>query len=189
MEELQYDENGQVILPQPDDIPGKDRDHAAGAYIMMFASQYFPLPFANLIAALIYHLVSRKKSRFIAFHTWQSLISQIPTTLISWGYVAAIIGTLVAYPAQEWGDRILGPLFLGALAFLIVWNILYIVFSIIAFRRAGRGRLYYLPLFGKLAYNKYFGTRALPASRAVYQPPVNRPPGAASPSANTSKEY
>ncbi|MGB2136003.1 MAG: hypothetical protein ACPHVU_00280 [Flavobacteriaceae bacterium] len=44
-----------------------------------------PLPVINLIAALIYYFVNRKKSRFIHFHCLQSFLLQIPTTLLNWG--------------------------------------------------------------------------------------------------------
>jgi uncharacterized membrane protein len=177
MEALQFDEKGCVILPQPDDIPEKDRDHAAGAYIMMFASQYFPLPLANLVASIIYHAVSRRRSRFVAFHTWQSLISQIPTTLITWAFVAAVIWLAISNRPEEWGGVFLGVAFVTAFVVVSVWNIVYIVLSIIAFRRAGRGRLYYLPVFGKMTYDKYFGSDAIPAGDAAPVKPINLPPG------------
>lgn len=57
-----------------------------GAYLMMFSSlaTSLPLPVINLIAAVVYYYVNRKKSRFIHFNCLQSLLSQLPTTLVNW---------------------------------------------------------------------------------------------------------
>ncbi|MCH8330385.1 MAG: hypothetical protein IH946_03240, partial [Bacteroidetes bacterium] len=47
-------------LPQPDDIPTREREDAMGAYLMMFAAVAagLPLPIINLIAAIIYYYVN-----------------------------------------------------------------------------------------------------------------------------------
>ncbi|MEX2597058.1 MAG: hypothetical protein WEC59_09050, partial [Salibacteraceae bacterium] len=61
-------------LPQPDEIPDHEREDAMGAYLMMFAAvaSALPLPVINLIAAIIYYYVNRRKSRFVHFHSLQS---------------------------------------------------------------------------------------------------------------------
>src|SRR6267154_5926913 len=76
-------------LPQPEEIPEREKEDAMGAYLMMFAAVAIglPLPINNLIASVIYYYINRKKSRFIHFHSLQALLSQIPTTLINWGVV------------------------------------------------------------------------------------------------------
>ena len=55
------------------------------AYLMNFAAWGAGLPFPslNLIAAAIYFLVNRKKSRFVAFHCFQAFTSQLPTTVLN----------------------------------------------------------------------------------------------------------
>ena len=82
-------EDSYYPLPQPDEIPVREREDAMGSYFMMFAALAagFPLPIINLIAAIIYYYLNKSKSRFVHFHTLQSLISQIPTTLINAGAV------------------------------------------------------------------------------------------------------
>ena len=67
-------------LPQPEEIPEREKEDAMGAYLMMFAAVAIglPLPIINLIASFIYYYINRKKSRFIHFHSLQSLLSQIP---------------------------------------------------------------------------------------------------------------
>ena len=92
-------ENSQSIyypLPQPNEIPEREREDAMGSYLMMFAAVAvaLPLPIINLVAAVAYYMVNRRKSRFIHFHTLQSLLSQIPTTLLNWG--------LLIWAAQIW---------------------------------------------------------------------------------------
>ena len=176
MEPLEYDEHGKVILPQPDEISSRDKEHAAGAYIMMFASQYLPLPLINLLAALLYHVFCRKRNRFVAFHTYQSLLSQIPTSLFLWGVIAWAVYYMVSFPFLHWG-QVFDRNFWIVCGVVIIWNILYMIYSIIAYRRAGRGKLVYLPVFGRLAFNRYFGPDALPATTEERAPAVNRPPG------------
>src|SRR6185503_9229661 len=81
-------------LPQPEEIAEREKEDAMGAYLMMFAAVAvgLPLPVINLIAAIIYYFVNRKKSRFIHFHSLQALLSQIPTTIINWGGVIWGVG-------------------------------------------------------------------------------------------------
>ena len=64
-------------LPQPEEIAEREKVDAMGAYLMMFAAVAvgLPLPIINLIAAVVYYFVNRKKSRFIHFHCLQSLLS------------------------------------------------------------------------------------------------------------------
>ena len=47
-----------IALPQPHEIPKRDREDAMGAYLMMFAAwgAGLPLPLLNLLAAIIYIL-------------------------------------------------------------------------------------------------------------------------------------
>jgi uncharacterized membrane protein len=174
MEPLRYDEYGKVILPQPDEISSQDKDHAAGSYIMMFVSQYFPLPLINLLAAFIYYMFCRNRNRFVAFHTYQSFISQIPTSLFLWGVIVWAIHILVAYPVHAWAMAFNPTFWLVCIA-MIGWNILYIVYSLVAYRKAGAGKLIYLPIFGKIAFERYFGRNAIKEKTIPKEPEVNLP--------------
>lgn len=139
-------------LPQPDEIPDREREDAMGAYLMMFAAVAvaLPLPVINLIAAVVYYYVNRRKSRFIHFHALQSLLSQLPTTFMNWGLLF-------------WGIRIwildsaeVNEYFYGYLGAVIVANLLYFIFSLVAAVRARRGRMYYFLFFGKVSYETVF---------------------------------
>jgi uncharacterized membrane protein len=176
MEPLKYDEAGRVVLPQPDEIPERDREHAAGAYVMMFISQYLPLPLMNLVASFIWYMFCRKRSRFVAFHTYQSLISQIPTSVALWGLIVWLVWTLIRLPMSGWGE-FFGMRFVIAASVVAVWNLVYVILSLIAYRHARTGRLYYLPGFGRFAYERYFGENALPAIEARPKVLYNTPPG------------
>ena len=72
-------------LPQPEDMETREKEDAMGAYLMMFASigAGLPLPIINLIASIIYFILNKSKSRFVKFHSHQSLLSQIPTSLMN----------------------------------------------------------------------------------------------------------
>lgn len=139
-------------LPQPDEISERDREDAMGAYLMMFAAVAvsLPLPIINLVAAIIYYFVNRTKSRFIHFHCHQSLISQIPTTLANWG--------LLFYAIKIWilEDWSFDNYFLSYLSFVVIINIVYTIFSLIAAINARKGKMYYFIIFGRMSYNAVF---------------------------------
>ncbi|MBT3648474.1 MAG: DUF4870 domain-containing protein [Flavobacteriales bacterium] len=139
-------------LPQPDEISEREREDAMGAYLMMFAAVAvaLPLPIINLIAAVIYFYINRRKSRFIHFHTLQSLLSQLPTTFLNWG--------LLYWSIHIWllNHGVADDVFYGYLIMVIVANILYFIFSLLAAVRARKGRMYYFVFFGKFSFEQVF---------------------------------
>ncbi len=164
-------------VPQPDDIPIREREDAMGGYLMMFAALAagLPLPIINLIAAIIYFYINRSKSRFIKFHSYQSLISQIPTTLINAGLVFWTIrlffyGSLkideVFYVGSEY------ELYWGYLIMVIIANLVYMIFSLVAAFKARKGQFYYFLFFGKLAYHYAYLIRANNTRKIVNTPPT-----------------
>ena len=160
-------------LPQPDEIPERDREDAMGSYLMMFAAVAvaLPLPVINLIAAIVYYYVNRRKSRFIHFHTLQSLLSQLPTTLLNWG--------LLIWGLQIWLFRNTEDtdLFWGYLIMVIIANLLYFIFSLLAAYKARKGLMYYFLFFGKLSYSLVFSkSRPFTYRGESEASGVNRPP-------------
>jgi uncharacterized Tic20 family protein len=156
-------------LPQPDEIPAGERDDAMAAYLMMFASLAIglPLPLVNLVASLVYWLVNRKTSRFVAFHSLQSLLSHLPVTVVNAGLVAWTIAA-IASPVR------FGAAFFWFLAFTVLLNIAYIVISIVALVHAHKGRFFYIPFFGRVSYLRLYGPRAEARRKTVAW--ENRPP-------------
>lgn len=175
MEPLIFDENNRVVLPQPDEISEKDKMDASGAYVMMFASSYLPLPLVNLLAAFIYHMACRKRSRFVAFHTYQSFVSQIPTSISLWGLIVWLVYILIHYSPSA-SQLFSSAIFLTAVSIVLVWNLTYTIVSIVALVRARKGRFCYLPIFGKHAFNRYFGPNAIHPGNSSASPYINRPP-------------
>jgi uncharacterized membrane protein len=159
-----------VALPQPADISQREKDDAMASYLMMFASWAvgLPLPLVNLVASVVYYVVNRKGSKFVAFHSLQSFLSQVPVSLLNAGVVGWGIGLLVK------GDTAgnLWP-FLGYVFFAAAINILYLVFSIVALVQANKGRFYYLPFFGRIAFDRHYGRASAERARPAW---VNRPP-------------
>ena len=157
-----------ITLPQPEEISQREKEDAMGGYFMMFAAWGlgFPLPVLNLVAAFIYFFIHRKKSRFTAFHTYQSLVSQIPVTVINVGLLMWLVSILFT-------DLVFPPAFFAYLAVMVVANILYVVFSVVALVRAYRGRFYYFPVFGRIAFARYYGPNAVSYDRP---PEQNTPP-------------
>ena len=122
---------------------------------MMFAAVAvaLPLPVINLVAAIIYYYVNRRKSRFIHYHSLQSLLSQLPTTLMSWGLLV-------------WGVRIYlldlnepNDYFKGYLVATVIANLVYFTFSLVAAVKARKGRMYYFVFFGRVSYETVFSKR------------------------------
>ncbi len=145
-----------IRLPQPDEISTGERDDAMGAYLMMFASLAIglPIPLLNIIASLIYFLVNKKRSPFVAFHALQALLSHIPVVLLNAGAVAWGIINAAVHGAT-WAH------FFWYLFFTILINVAYVVLSIIALIHANKGRFFYMPVFGRISFAAYYGPRAV----------------------------
>jgi uncharacterized membrane protein len=141
-----------ISLPLPQDIPIKDREDAMGSYLMMFAAigVGIPIPAINLIASSVYFFLYREGSNFVRFHAFQSLVSQLPLSAINAVIMVWFIRVLFFH--GEFSQN-----FAVYIAFLIVINILYLAFSIIAAVKARKGEFYFFIFFGEIAYKKYFG--------------------------------
>lgn len=165
-------------LPQPHELSEREKEDAMGAYLMMFASlaTSLPLPVINLIAAVVYYYVNRKKSRFIHFNCLQSLLSQLPTTLVNWIllYWALQIFFFENYEVNDY--------FYAYLGFSVLANLIYFVYSIVAAVRARKGVFMYFILFGPYAYQQVYSkknilnyeneNRQLEVEQKVNKPPV-----------------
>ena len=158
---------GYFPLPQPDEISIREKEDAMGAYLMMFAAiaAGLPLPIINLIASVIYYYINKSKSRFVHYHSLHSLFAQIPTSILNAGLVF-------------WSVRIfffhyeLNDYYIGYVWMVVIANLLYFIFSIIAAVNARKGRFYYFMFFGKLAYQKVFAIREDREQKEI----VNVPP-------------
>lgn len=163
-------------VPQPDDIPIREREDAMGGYLMMFAAiaAGLPLPIINLIAAVIYFYINRGKSRFIKFHAYQSLISQIPTTLINAGLVFWTI-RLFFYQSVTF-DEVFSigseyEIYWGYLVMVVAANLLYMIFSLVGAFKARKGQFFYFLFFGKLSYHYAYLVRDTDNKPVVNTPP------------------
>ncbi len=114
-------------LEQPIQLSKKEKEDAMGAYLMMFAAigAGLPLPIINLIASLIYYFVQKNNSRFVRFHSLQSLLSQLPTTAVN---AVAVFWTLQIFffHNYETSDQYFGYLIMTAIV-----NLAYFIFSIV----------------------------------------------------------
>ena len=153
-------------LPQPEELSEREKEDAMGAYLMMFAAVAagLPLPIINLIASIIYYFINKSKSRFVRFHAYQSLLSQIPTSLIN----AGLVFWAVRIFFFDWE---INNTFYGYLWMAIIANLLYFIFSIVAAVRARKGRFYYFIFFGKLAYHQNFTASKNKKSKIENAPP------------------
>ncbi|MEN8248711.1 MAG: DUF4870 domain-containing protein [Bacteroidota bacterium] len=164
-------------VPQPDDIPVREREDAMGGYLMMFASiaAGLPLPIINLIAAVIYFYLNKGKSRFIKFHAYQSLVSQIPTTLINAGLVFWTV-RLFFYQSNTF-DEVFSigseyEIYWGYLFMVLFANLIYMIFSLVAAFKARKGQFFYFLFFGKMSYHYAYLIRVYDGKQVVNQPPA-----------------
>lgn len=157
-------------VPQPDDIPLKDKEDAMGAYLMMFAAigAGLPLPLINLLASIIYYNIFKKSSLFVRFHCHQALYSQLPLTLMNG--VATFWGLRVII-SDDWHFT---DALKGYLIMLLIANIVYIIFGIMSAVKARNGKMYYYWIFGKLSYHAVF--KINDTSTSETNKPVNTPP-------------
>lgn len=155
-------------LPQPEELTNKEKDDAMGGYLMMFAALAvgLPLPIINLIASIIYYHTNKNNSRFVRFHTYQAMISQLPLTLLN----GVCVGwALRIFISASWNVT---PVFIGYAMMLAVANLAYIIFGIVSAVKASRGRMYYYWIFGRMAYEKVFTI----GPEVVPQEIINQPP-------------
>jgi uncharacterized membrane protein len=157
-------------IPQPDEIPDRQKEDAMGAYLMMFASLALglPIPLFNLIASVIYFFVNRKSGLFVAFHALQALLTHIPVVLLNAGVIGWLIGILVVSP------NTFPPAFFWYLFFSVLANLAYIIWSIVALVHARRGHFIYMPMIGRLCFARYYGPDA--EARRAARTWQNRPP-------------
>jgi uncharacterized Tic20 family protein len=173
MEDITLSAAGKVKLPQPDEISKREKEDAMGAYLMMFAAWGIglPLPFLSLIAAVIYHILNSKKSRFVAFHSFQSMITQSIVSVLN---AALIIWLVVILFSKHIGFN---SVFFIYLFFVIFWNLVYTVVSLIGCFKARKGKFYYFLVFGRMSFNRYYGKYAqLKQARQKQKAESNEPP-------------
>ncbi|MCE2495492.1 MAG: DUF4870 domain-containing protein [Flavobacteriales bacterium] len=139
-------------LPQPSEISSKERERAMASYMTMMASLAggLPLPFLNLLAIYLFHRWVRSTSRFVHFHSLQSMWSQAPVTILN---SILLVWTIVRIFSDDFR---FSATYLGFLIPLIVINVAYFIMSVVAGMRAYKGRFYYFPVFGRWAYEVAF---------------------------------
>lgn len=155
-----------IEIPQPDELDIREKEDAMGAYLMMFAALGvgLPLPILNLIAAIIYYYINKGKSLFVRFHSLQSLLSQLPTSILN--AIAVFWGARIIFLDYAFSD-----LFKGYLWLVVIANLIYIVFSVIGAVKARKGQMYYFLFFGRVSYQSVFKKREATAQGMVNQPP------------------
>lgn len=155
-------------LPQPEEVSLREKEDAMGSYLMMFAAFAVgvPIPAVNLIAAIVYYFINRNKGKFVKFHTIQSLYSQIPTTLMNWVLTAWIIRNFFWNDGNGFDD-----IFWGYVATVVIFNLVYVIYSIVAAIKARKGHFFYFIFFGRIAY--HFAYRITEENQIIYK---NQPP-------------
>lgn len=155
------DTGNNVNLPQPEEVTEKEKDNSFGAYIMMFAGAYIPIPFAEIVFSLVYYSYYKKRSRYVAFHAYQSFLSQIPFTIINTALTAYAIVILVnAIRIDYFSPEKFKMLFYYFIVAALL-NVLYIIISLVIAFKAKNGVIAYMPFLGRIAYNKLYGPDAI----------------------------
>jgi len=137
-------------IPQPSEITPRERERSLMAYMTMFASSTvgLPLPFINFLAALAFHHYIKETSAYVRFHSYQSLFSQLVTSVFN---LVAIIWLIVCFINQDFTH---GFIAFGISALVI--NFVYFIISIIAAVKAYKGQMFYFYFFGDISFRKAF---------------------------------
>ncbi|MFT7333182.1 MAG: putative Tic20 family protein [Sphingobacteriales bacterium] len=138
-------------LPHPSEIMLRDREDATGAYLLMFAAMGIgiPLPGINLVASFIYYLIYRSGSRFVAYHSHQAFITQIPLTMINAISVFWMIRVVFFFAP-------LSPPFITLIGMMVFLNIFFLTMSMVAASRARKGKFIFFPLCSKISLHRYY---------------------------------
>ena len=163
-------------MPQPDEVSTKDRENGFGAYIMMFAGAYFPVPFVEIISSIIYYLYFKKRSRYAAFHAYQSFLAQLPVTILNTALLIYGIRMLIIYIRTEMITTYELKTGLAFLLITVLINIIYIIISLIIALKAKNGIFAYFPIVGRMAYEKMYGPNAIEISSKTVKDRINHPP-------------
>ncbi|MBI2967032.1 MAG: DUF4870 domain-containing protein [Bacteroidetes bacterium] len=153
-------------VPQPEEIPIREREDAMGAYLMMFAAigAGLPLPVINLIASIVYYFINRSHSRFVHFHSLQAMLSQMPTSIMN---IILVFWSVRIF----FTDATVNDYYVGYIWLTVIANILYFVYGIISAVKARRGRMYYLMFFGKISYSIAFAVKEEKTREIKNEPP------------------
>ena len=130
---------------------------------MMFAAAAvgLPLPTINLLAALIYWFINRKKDAFVRFHILQSLYAQIATSLLNITLIYWSVRIFI-FKTYEFTDD-----YKAFIAVTVIANAMYFAFSIVAAVRARQGKIYFFLVFGRLTYLQVYGDNSPASNRMV----------------------
>lgn len=163
---MSIDLSNYLPVPQPADIPVREKEDAMGAYLMMFAGMAIalPLPLLNLVASFIYLYLNKKKSPFVHFHSLQALYSQIPVTILN-------IIDLVWFIVILVNDYSFSSEFKGYTVMVLAINLADLIFSMIAAAKARKGLMYYYIFFGPISYQKAFSKKSAVEKELVNMPP------------------
>lgn len=138
-------------LPNPSEIMLRDREDAMGAYLLMFAAMGIgiPLPGINLVASFIYYLIYRSGSRFVAYHSHQALITQIPITIVNAVAVFWMVRVIFFFAP-------LSPAFITLIGVMVVLNLFFLILSLVASSRARKGKFIFFPICSKISLHRYY---------------------------------
>jgi uncharacterized Tic20 family protein len=138
----------------PHEISDREKEEASNAYLMTLMVGFvgLPLPIINLIASVAYFLMNKSKSKFVRFHIFQAMVSQIFIVIMN---SIALSWTLNIV----FGSLVVSNYYIGYIVAAVIFNLLDIIANIIAAIQVRKGRLYSFLFFGvwaKMLYYKDF---------------------------------
>lgn len=124
-----------------------ERENASNAYIitMMTVTLGLPFPILNLFACIGFYFLIRKKTPFTRFHSLQAITSQVPVILMNSAAIIWTVGIL-------FHKFTISNDFISYVITVVVFNVIDIIYNIIAAMKARNGLLYSFSLFGPLSW-------------------------------------
>ena len=136
------------------ELSDREKEEASNAYLMTLMVGFvgLPLPIINLIASVAYFLMNRSKSKFVRFHVFQAMVSQLFIVVMN---SIALSWTLTVV----FGNGTISDYYIGYIVAALVFNLLDIIANITAAIQVRKGKLYSFVFFGvwaKMIYYKDF---------------------------------
>lgn len=128
--------------------PGEsEKESASNAYVLTLMTVMVGLPFPviNLLACVGFYFLQRNKTPFTRFHALQAILSQVPIIIMNSGGIFWTVH-IIFHKTPVTNS------YIAYIITIVIFNIIDIVYNIIAAVKARKGLIYSYSFFGPLTW-------------------------------------
>ena len=124
-----------------------EKENASNIYILTLMTVILGLPFPilNLFACIGFYFLQRNKTPFTKFHGLQAITSQVPIILMNSGGIFWTLRLLFHKTS-------ISNEYIAYIITILIFNIIDVVYNIIAAMKARKGFIYIYSFFGPLSW-------------------------------------